>query len=447
MPMSVSSDNQEVTYFGTDGNMSVWNKASNSWGNASPICPSPTTVTPTMFNTRGGNQSAVKDPATGRVYIPHGANNGTQMLTYLESSCSGENMPANSTGKYSAWNEAKGALYMLGTMTGATETSMWMFSPLSRAWSSIPMQGELVPLFNGSCMVSYGDKLIVFGGTSNKANMNNDIFILDTNTNLWSKGAKPSRIRQGMACAAGGDYFVVWSGYVDGLPLADTLFYNIKTNKWVDEDSTPSGSGNNPSTPSNNPSTSNDSASKSPGISAFTIGQIIAGVVVAVFIVGFLIFRHRRRKQIVANNNRSDSQDALKLHSMTFRPDTSNASFVSKAQMDVPVAVYATYAPRPFTSPQFPTTHDQQQYHIMAEHLPAIPTTPATPAIPAAATLGRFVSTHGNNRSSHRPHLLLVVPKICHHFPVTPKVCNFFPVTLKIEATIMTKEEEVVVLL
>ncbi|KAF9550912.1 hypothetical protein EC957_011459 [Mortierella hygrophila] len=443
-----------------------------------------------MFSARSGNQSAVKDPVTGRVYIPHGANNGTQMLTYLESSCSGENMPANVTGKYSAWSEAKEALYMLGTM-------------------------------------AVGDKFIVFGGTSNQAYMNSDIFIFDTNTNLWSKGAKPSRIRQGMACATGGDYFIVWSGndngYVDGRPSADTLFYNIKTNKWVDENSTPSGSGN-------NPSTSNDSASKSSGISAFTIGQIIAGIVVVVFIVGFLIFRRRRRKQIVTNNNRSDSQDALKLHSMTFRPDASNASFASKAQMDVPVAVHATYAPRPFASPQFPTTHDQQKYHIMAEHLPATPTTLATPAIPAAATLGRSVSSHGsttrlsikiresdnrnhnrrnhktlhrfphnnnpplhrhkgvstynndsgnndrttrntlrrlyyhrhnpplhdykailstysNSRSSHRPHLLLVVPKICHHYLVTPKVCNFFLVTLKIEVTIMTKEEEAVVLL
>lgn len=137
MPMSVSSDNQEVTYFGADGNMSVWNKATNSWGNASPICPSPATVTPTMSSTRGGGQSAVKDPATGMVYIPHGANNGTQMLTYLQGRCSGENMPPNATGKYSVWNEAKGALYMLGTMVGSTETSMWTFSPISKAWSSI----------------------------------------------------------------------------------------------------------------------------------------------------------------------------------------------------------------------------------------------------------------------------------------------------------------------
>lgn len=282
MPMSVSSDNQEVTYFGADGNMSVWNKASNSWSNAPPICPSPATVTPTMFSTRSGNQSAVKDPATGRVYIPHGASNGTQMLTYLERSCSGENMPANATGKYSAWSEAKGALYVLGTMAGATETSMWMFSPLSRAWSSIVSCLLFVSLFDGVgwntrsdtnkhpiCYVCYhaayarrtnalvqrqlhgflydffasakkntviryfsrsyltsrfltpspslvGDKLIVFGGTSNKAYMNSDIFILDTNTNLWSKGAKPSRIRQGMACATGGDYFVVWSGNNNG---------------------------------------------------------------------------------------------------------------------------------------------------------------------------------------------------------------------------------------
>src|SRR5690242_8887208 len=46
--------------------------------------------------------------------------------------------------------------------------------------------------------------------------MNSDIFILDTNTNLWSKGNKPSSIRQGMACATGGDYFVVWSGNDNG---------------------------------------------------------------------------------------------------------------------------------------------------------------------------------------------------------------------------------------
>lgn len=52
----------------------------------------------------------------------------------------------------------------------------------------------------------------MFGGTSNNADMNSDIFILDTNTNLWSKGDEPPKIRQGMTCATGGDYFVVWSG-------------------------------------------------------------------------------------------------------------------------------------------------------------------------------------------------------------------------------------------
>ncbi|KAF9282511.1 hypothetical protein BGZ88_011003 [Linnemannia elongata] len=386
MPMAVTPDNQEVTYFGADGNMSVWSKTSNSWGNASPICPSPATVTPTMSSTRGGGQSAAMDPATGRVYIPHGANNGTQMLTYMQGACAGENMPANTTGKYSAWNEAKGALYMLATMAGATETYMWAFNPSSKVWSPIPMQGELMPLFNGSCMVSTGNKLIVFGGTSKDAGMNSDIFILDTNTNLWSKGSKPSSIRQGMACATGGDYFVVWSGndngYVDGKPQASTLFYNIKTNKWIDENSIPSDSGN-------NPGTSNDSASKSSGMSAFTIGKIIAGVVVIAVIVWFLIHRHRRRKQLVANNNRSDSQNALKLHSTAFPTDASNAPFAPKAQMDVPVAAYAAYAPRPFTSSQNLTTLDQQQYHIVAEHLPA------TPAIPTSATIGRSVSTYG----------------------------------------------------
>lgn len=292
--MSVSSDNQEVTYFGADGNMSVWNKVSNSWGNASPICPSPATVTPTMSSTRGGGQSAVKDPVTGKVYIPHGANNGTQMLTYVQGTCSGESMPANANGKYSAWNEAKGALYMLGTMAGATETSMWTFTPTSRAWSSIvscnfcsflsslalvgilqvvltttylhyicyrvayarrtnalvqrQLHGFLYDFFSPrQCQKkkiaalhyfsrSYltfrfvppysflaGDKLIVFGGFTENAQMNKDIFILDTNTNLWSKGDLPSKIRQGMACATGGDYFVVWSGNNNG--TSPSLFF------------------------------------------------------------------------------------------------------------------------------------------------------------------------------------------------------------------------------
>ncbi|KAG0281519.1 hypothetical protein BGZ95_002761 [Linnemannia exigua] len=118
-----------------------------------PICPITSTVAAAIPSTQGG-RFALTDPSTGVMYVPYGAENGTQMLVYNNGICSGSTMPANTVGLYSAWNQAKGAIYMLGTTVTTT-----------------------------------GSKVLVFGGHSGTNPVSGNIYVFDTVTNIWKKGA------------------------------------------------------------------------------------------------------------------------------------------------------------------------------------------------------------------------------------------------------------------
>ncbi|KAG0366931.1 hypothetical protein BGX24_003471 [Mortierella sp. AD032] len=343
LPLAVSNDLKMVTYFGVNNLRMTWAELDDSWRpGMDPICPITSTVAAAIPSTQGGRVT-LTDSSTGVMYIPHGAENGTQMLVYNNGVCSGSTMPANTIGVYSAWNQAKGAVYMLGTTVATSNPPvpvLWQFSIATANWTSITVQGDPVSVLTGSCMVTAGSKVLVFGGNSGSDPISGNIYIFDTATSIWKKGATSTKGSTQMVCATGGDFLVAWGGYDDKATLNDMLFYNIKTDKWIDPSSYSGDGGSGSSGSISNPSTSNGTGPNSTGTpstdmstsnsNAAMIGGIAAGVIVAVAIAGFVIFRRRHHGRKAGPDKRQHQQDDdMRLESLSF-PDKSDESLLSR---------------------------------------------------------------------------------------------------------------------
>ncbi|KAG0219625.1 hypothetical protein BGX33_001797 [Mortierella sp. NVP41] len=91
-----------------------------------------------------------------------------------------------------------------------------------------------------SCMVSAhnGTKIILFGGQRGKILLG-DLHVLDVRTLVWTKehAVDPTENRSHMACAVGGDSFIVWGVRLSkttvqaGMNSGTPLVYNLRSKR------------------------------------------------------------------------------------------------------------------------------------------------------------------------------------------------------------------------
>ncbi|KAF9153847.1 hypothetical protein BG015_002515 [Linnemannia schmuckeri] len=282
----------------------TYNIAARYW--SSYILPINVTMHP-------GIRSGV-DMNTGNVFIPGGADNGTQMVMNTPGLSSLPLTPMPTTllpvpvvRASFVWSSYRNSFLHYGgqSITGnIANPNLIEFSPTS-GWASVatigPSPGD-VSAYNGS-------KMIVFGGARLDGVTNADIHILNMATREWTlgKSADASHARRNMACAASGDSFVAWGGESalenkDGTPIV----YDIRNNQWTSlfrRNTTipvPTGSSTPISTvtPSPPPETTTNIAA---------IGGGVGGAILVVAIIGFLFYRRRRQKK--ANSNNKDGGD------------------------------------------------------------------------------------------------------------------------------------------
>ncbi|KAF9932747.1 hypothetical protein FBU30_007397 [Linnemannia zychae] len=201
-------------------------------------------------------------------------------------------MPSTGIGKYFAWSVSKETGFMFGSALMTTTSSVNQSNP---------------PLLTGSCMVSAygGNKLVIFGGSSDTARATGNIYIYDTIKYNWTTGTISLKPRADMACATSGDYFVVWGGYDNEAPAnipTEMLFYNMKTDKWANQT-------NISPEPGSVPDDNNDPV-RSTKNNAPAIGGGVASVVLIAIIVGIVIIR-RNRQQKRAEAARRHPQDSM----------------------------------------------------------------------------------------------------------------------------------------
>lgn len=98
-----------------------------------------------------------------------------------------------------------------------------------------PPPGQIPPARTNHSMVTYNDKLYLFGGT-NGVNWFNDMWSYDPRTNQWTElecnGFLPTP-REGHAVALVGDTMYVFGGRTDeGIDLGDLAAFKITTRRW-----------------------------------------------------------------------------------------------------------------------------------------------------------------------------------------------------------------------
>ncbi|KAF9416665.1 hypothetical protein BGZ94_010163 [Podila epigama] len=151
-----------------------------------------------------------------------------------------------------------------------------------------------------------GSKFYLYGGRSStepNARVFNELWSFDIKDNSWRPlASSPLTPRHSMACAVAGNTFVVWGGFIDTndrLPSPLPELYDITSNTWgVTEyrPATASVGGPFPDTPS--PTENTPGGSDGGGTGSSNIGAIaggIAGGVAVLALLGFFLFRQRRR--------------------------------------------------------------------------------------------------------------------------------------------------------
>ncbi|KAF9163822.1 hypothetical protein BGX21_011311 [Mortierella sp. AD011] len=283
MVSALSSDGQ--TWFAQNGNTAFfYNFESSKWNTIS----STTTGNKTLNSNFG--LGAATDPDTGIIYVPNGlvSNGGQYMLKVNpdESIDSAEMSPQISKTPSStvAWSTAQRSLIYVDESTGDT----FSYSP-AKGWSQLAVTGTIPPPRSNACFVEAygGSKMILFGGYNAALQTSiNTIHILDMSSLTWTSGPTFSSKggRMGAACAASGDYFIVWGGQsstsdVDLVASNATLVYDMKNITWTSSYIAPS-----PLSPSKSKTR------------AIAISCAVLGTVILMLIAGYIYYRIRSKK-------------------------------------------------------------------------------------------------------------------------------------------------------
>jgi len=234
-------------------------------------------------------RAAATDPATGKVYIPFAYRkpDGTFNMLVVDlkdGSHTSDNkdftLPEQSSYAVTWSTHLKNLLFL-------NENGMYSYNPLD-GWKNFNGPPGLTAT-NEFCMVSSGSKVFVFGGYSkNSDSISGDIFILDVPTLTWTKGSStsPRDVRRSPACALSNGQFVAWGGDTSNgakvvPPDNMVLIYDLKTDAWTSDYTSPMTSAKFGSESSTEDSEKTSGLSKKWRIILIVVGAII-GVIVLV---------------------------------------------------------------------------------------------------------------------------------------------------------------------
>ncbi|KAF8942073.1 hypothetical protein BGZ47_006912 [Haplosporangium gracile] len=259
-------------------------------------------------------RSAV-DYNTGYVYAPAGTSNGTQMAmntlsstTYTTSAMPTDLMPIPINHETFVWSSIRGTFLHYGGKTIFGNTAN-------------PYLNEYSPTNGWSHLTE---------------NSSSAIFIFDVQTGQWTTGkaANVNQARCNMACAVAGDSFIAWGGdnkraNMDATPIV----YNLVSNEWTTQFNLISPVGPSPPT------------SSGPNYAA--IGGGVAGVIIFLGLVSFLLAKRRKR------NNKKKGHEGL------------GHGYQETAKSSEDSATPFTGTPKPLSSEPVSQAHSlsQQQLH------------------------------------------------------------------------------------
>ncbi|KAF9962680.1 hypothetical protein BGZ65_008527 [Modicella reniformis] len=269
---------------------------------------------------------AITDSSSGLVYVPNGylSNREIQMARYdtAQNTLNGSPMPPDlsSLVSYSiAWSVQAQKMVVYGGATGGTnnvKSNMYTWDS-SSSWVVVTPQGDIPTPRRSACMVpAYnGAKMVLFGGLTDQSNsVLSDIYILDTATMTWKRGADAGAAgaRAEAACTVSNDLFIAWGGGGVNTVISSnlTIIYNLKRDIWQSTYSP-----NFDSSPSGEDDKGSPGSGKVVKVVAVIFGVVGAVVILAVVIGSFL--HCRRRKHIAVELGHSNNGTATGANATT----------------------------------------------------------------------------------------------------------------------------------
>ncbi|KAF9102046.1 hypothetical protein BGX27_011217, partial [Mortierella sp. AM989] len=261
--------------------------------------------------------AAATDPESGLTYIPNGAktsSNSTAMLQLDTTMGKVTHIPMHPKVAAlltisTAWSATQKSLYVFGGIavpSNEFQAELFTYSPKS-GWSVEITTGQGPTARTLSCMlpVDGGSKLVLFGGYGNTTGglvELNDIYILDTSTKVWTRGADTTytNARGAMACGVSNGQFIAWGGgdFVEGIivtPVTSIVVYDIKANAWTSEYTAASTENTIPSDSSSTPSSGAETTLHSNTRLIIILGAAV-GLLVLLAMTGGLVYRARTRR-------------------------------------------------------------------------------------------------------------------------------------------------------
>ncbi|KAF9438387.1 hypothetical protein BGZ76_008298 [Entomortierella beljakovae] len=223
--------------------------SSNAWSAGSTKSPYP--------NLEG--HAAVSDPNTGLIYIMggYGTNNNNNtiyndMTVYDPKSnsvvsSSDTNGGGSLTDIGAVWASTRNTILTFGGSRansdpkGLGSGDLNEYDPSTKEWNTMSTTGDVPPPRLDHCMAvsEDGKKIVVFGGTSDRNDYYNTIYILDVKSGVWKQGQTTPVARTRMACAFHSYQFIAWGGS-SGSSAATILnsfpiVYNLNNDAWTDK--------------------------------------------------------------------------------------------------------------------------------------------------------------------------------------------------------------------
>ncbi|KAG0236533.1 hypothetical protein BGX31_003931 [Mortierella sp. GBA43] len=328
--------------------------------------------------------SGAVDPDSGKLYVPFAItaqNNypGAYMLvldtndpkTFItDTSNMATSAPIDHYGFTVAWSTAMKSLIYVG---GA---SIYKYNP-STGWTDLrPLTSGQAPSGSRyySCVVAGDSKIVVFGGQNKIANQTTltDIYILDVLNMTWKQGQSVTQdqSRSMGPCAYSNNQFIAWGGVntlmaseTNQKPDSLTMVYNLETDTWTNNYTAP------------------------PRPAKTSIGAIVGGAVggglVAAVLVGYGVYRYRKRTH---DNNFGENVDEKR----SGKPADPHLNLHQGAVRD------PTYIPHGLGSPGNPFV-DPHQGYVYTYYPPVI----------VGGTSGKdHAAAFGLNRELGHPHTI-----------------------------------------
>ncbi|KAF9356335.1 hypothetical protein BGX26_005406 [Mortierella sp. AD094] len=293
--------------------------ASNTWSNSSAV---------TQYGVFQG-VGAVTDPTSGLVYLAGGytgSRNSMSVYDFDTDSFQPNSLPLPDPATIFAARAYYGNVFSIRRKSilyfGGYDNSLKPipednvvseYVPSTGTWQSLVTSGAPPVMRSDHCMATNddGSLVVIYGGrVGGMPSFLNDLYILDTATQIWRPGTG-GLVRSYTACTIAGNQLIIWGG-IDSYSEhvgPDVQIYNIDTNTWITTYTPPDSYIGKNSTLPGTSTPLPDGEGSSPHVGAIAGGAVGGLALIMAAILLFVFLRRKRESRYSKSLVNSDFEE------------------------------------------------------------------------------------------------------------------------------------------